>query len=128
MTTKDRLTGSSRDHLDRASLSESNNIAEGFERGTTSELLAFLSIARGSAGDVRSMLGFLERRPAPRDFKSVIRRRAADHFFFGVTFLTGFHGLPPVRAGAAAAASGASLVNLLTSTCWMIVNTPLTVE
>ena len=34
----------------------SNNIAEGFERGTTNELLAFLYIARGSAGEVRSML------------------------------------------------------------------------
>ena len=33
-----------------------NNIAEGFERGTTNELLTFLYIARGSAGEVRSML------------------------------------------------------------------------
>lgn len=45
-----------RDQLDRATLSISNNIAEGFERGTTNELLAFLYIARGSAGEVRSML------------------------------------------------------------------------
>jgi four helix bundle protein len=45
-----------RDQLDRAALSVSNNIAEGFERGTTNELLAFLYIARGSAGEVRSML------------------------------------------------------------------------
>jgi four helix bundle protein len=60
-----------RDQLDRASLSVSNNIAEGFERGTTNELLAFLYIARGSAGEVRSMLSLRERRaqkshwPAP---------------------------------------------------------------
>lgn len=47
--------------LRRAALSVSNNIAEGFERGTTSELLAFLYIARGSAGEVRSMLHFVER-------------------------------------------------------------------
>jgi four helix bundle protein len=50
--------------LERAALSVSNNIAEGFERGTTNELLAFLYIARGSAGEVRSMLCFIERRPA----------------------------------------------------------------
>ncbi|MBA3028757.1 MAG: four helix bundle protein [Desulfobacteraceae bacterium] len=51
-----------RDQIERAALSVSNNIAEGFERGTTNELLAFLYIARGSAGEVRSMLCFLERR------------------------------------------------------------------
>jgi four helix bundle protein len=50
------------DQLDRAALSVSNNIAEGFERGTTNELLAFLYIARGSAGEVRSMLCLKERR------------------------------------------------------------------
>jgi hypothetical protein len=31
-----------RDQIERAALSVSNNIAEGFERGTTNELLAFL--------------------------------------------------------------------------------------
>ncbi|MBI5775515.1 MAG: four helix bundle protein [Verrucomicrobia bacterium] len=50
-----------RDQLERAAVSVSNNIAEGFERGTTNELLAFLYIARGSAGEVRSMLCLLER-------------------------------------------------------------------
>jgi four helix bundle protein len=49
-----------RDQLERAALSISNNIAEGFERGTNNELLAFLYIARGSAGEVRSMLRILE--------------------------------------------------------------------
>ncbi|MFO1448580.1 MAG: four helix bundle protein [Opitutaceae bacterium] len=69
---KNQITWSKRDQLDRASLSVSNNIAEGFERGTTNELLAFLYIARGSAGEVRSMLCFFERRPALQDFKSQI--------------------------------------------------------
>ena len=61
-----------RDQLERAALSVSNNIAEGFERGTTNELLAFIYISRGSAGEVRSMLCFLERMPDFVDFKSQI--------------------------------------------------------
>lgn len=59
-----RATRGFRDQLDRASLSVSNNIAEGFERGTTKELLQFLYIARGSAGEVRSMLVLKSRRAA----------------------------------------------------------------
>ena len=50
-----------RDQLERAAVSVSNNIAEGFERGTNQELLTFLYIARGSVGEVRSMLNLLER-------------------------------------------------------------------
>ena len=69
---KERISFSKRDQLDRCSLSVSNNIAEGFERGSMNELLAFLYIARGSAGEVRSMLCFFERRPALQDFKSQI--------------------------------------------------------
>jgi four helix bundle protein len=49
-----------RDQLERAAVSVSNNIAEGFERGTTQELLTFLYIARGSGGEVRSMLCLVE--------------------------------------------------------------------
>jgi four helix bundle protein len=69
---KRHITFSKRDQLDRCSLSVSNNIAEGFERGTKNELLAFLYIARGSAGEVRSMLCYFERRPVLVDFKSQI--------------------------------------------------------
>jgi four helix bundle protein len=53
--------GDLRSQLQRAAVSVSNNVAEGFERGTTKELLTFLYIARGSAGEVRSMLHLLER-------------------------------------------------------------------
>ena len=61
-----------RDQIERAAVSVSNNIAEGFERGTTQELLTFLYIARGSAGEVRSMLCLLERLLGFADLKSEI--------------------------------------------------------
>ena len=67
-----RLRPSFRDQLERATLSVSNNIAEGFERGTTNELLMFLYIARGSAGEVRSMLTVGSRRPYLARFKPEI--------------------------------------------------------
>jgi four helix bundle protein len=56
-----RGKGDLANQLQRATLSISNNIAEGFERGTKNELLQFLYISRGSAGEVRSMLGVIER-------------------------------------------------------------------
>lgn len=52
-----------RNQLDRAALSVSNNIAEGFERATTNELQAFIAIARGSSGEVRSMIAVVQDRP-----------------------------------------------------------------
>jgi four helix bundle protein len=66
--TSSRLRPSVKDQLERAVLSVANNIAEGFERGTTNELLQFIYIARGSAGEVRSMLGLLQRRPWAKPF------------------------------------------------------------
>jgi len=71
-TTPFRRRRSLRDQIERAAVSVSNNIAEGFERGTTQELLTFLYIARGSAGEVRSMLCLFERLPAFGDLKSEI--------------------------------------------------------
>jgi four helix bundle protein len=56
---RDRVLRSKGDlvnQLERAALSVSNNIAEGFERGTTAELIYYLYVARGSAGEVRSCL------------------------------------------------------------------------
>lgn len=45
-----------RDQIYRAVVSIMNNIAEGFERQTNKELKNFLYIAKGSSGEVRSML------------------------------------------------------------------------
>ncbi|MCA9287909.1 MAG: four helix bundle protein, partial [Phycisphaerales bacterium] len=67
-----RDAGDLRSQLLRATISVSNNIAEGFERGTTAELIAFLYIARGSAGEVRSMLCLMERLGRFSDLKSEI--------------------------------------------------------
>lgn len=55
-----------RSQIDRAALSVSNNIAEGFERTTTNELTNFLGIARGSAGEVRSMTAVVRERKTVR--------------------------------------------------------------
>jgi len=69
-----RMRSTFRNQLERAVLSISNNIAEGFERGTTKELLQFIYIARGSAGETRSMLSLLRRRAWARDLESEIAK------------------------------------------------------
>ena len=45
-----------RDQLRRAAVSIPTNIAEGFERRSRKEYVNFLNIAKGSSGEVRSLL------------------------------------------------------------------------
>jgi four helix bundle protein len=67
-----RRQRSLRDQIEGAAVPVSNNIAEGFERGTTQELLTLLYIARGSAGEVRSTLCLVDGIPEFADLKSEI--------------------------------------------------------
>jgi len=64
--------GDLRDQLQRSSLSISQNVAEGFERGSTNELLYYLYVARGSAGESRSALRFCDRYPPMAHLKPEI--------------------------------------------------------
>jgi four helix bundle protein len=73
-----RGIGGLSNQIHRATLSISNNIAEGFERGTTKELIRFLYYARGSAGEVRSMLNVMLRIPRFQSLEGEIRPLLAE--------------------------------------------------
>jgi four helix bundle protein len=68
------LTPGFRNQLDRASLSISNNVAEGFERSTKNELLSFIAIARGSSGEVRSMIAVVKDRPKLKRYVTMLQK------------------------------------------------------
>src|SRR5205814_8940563 len=94
-----------RNQLDRAALSVSNNIAEGFERVTTNELLSFLAIARGSSGEVRSMMAVVKDRPKLKRFVRQLQeiRALAETCARQLTAWTGPSRIHPCKAGATSA-------------------------
>ena len=51
-----------KDQIQRAAVSIMNNIAEGFERETNNDFAKFLTYAKGSSGEVRSMFYLAEDR------------------------------------------------------------------
>ncbi|MEO5860286.1 MAG: four helix bundle protein [Pyrinomonadaceae bacterium] len=67
-----RGVGDLKSQIERAAVSISNNIAEGFERGTNNDLIHFLYISKGSAGECRSMLRLCERSAKFSNFRSEI--------------------------------------------------------
>ena len=50
-----------RDQLQRASISISNNISEGFEYDNNKDFIKYLRFAKGSAGEVRNIINFLHK-------------------------------------------------------------------
>ena len=62
-----------RDQIERSAVSVSNNIAEGFERGTTQELLTFMYISRGSSGETRSICLLMQRLPDLKQLNPILQ-------------------------------------------------------
>lgn len=72
-----RGTGDMANQIQRAALSISNNIAEGFDRGSNKELIQYLYISRGSTSEVRSMLKVMRLMKAFDGDQQVISRFVA---------------------------------------------------
>lgn len=70
---KGTISPAKRDQIDRASISVSNNIAEGFDRGGNKELIQFLSISKASASETCSMSIFFSRRPYLKDYQPILK-------------------------------------------------------
>ncbi len=64
-----------KDQIQRAAVSIMNNIAEGFERKGNKEFSYFLYVAKGSCGEVRSMLILAKElgKIAEKDFELVFK-------------------------------------------------------
>lgn len=67
-----RGMGDLKNQIERATVSISNTIAEGSERGTNNDMIYFLYISKGSAGECGSMLRICERSNQFPNFRSEI--------------------------------------------------------
>jgi len=56
LTNKNQINQNIKNQLERAALSISNNIAEGFELQSNKQFIKFLYIAKGSCGECRNIL------------------------------------------------------------------------
>lgn len=68
-----------RDQMNSSSGSIMDNIAEGFERSSRLEFINFLSIAKGSAGELRSQLHRAsDRRHVPQEISEILLEKAEE--------------------------------------------------
>ncbi|MBI9020750.1 MAG: four helix bundle protein [Verrucomicrobia bacterium] len=78
------------DQIQRAGVSVMNNIAEGFERNSDADFARFLNIAKGSAGEVRSMYYSAEDLNYVTAGMAQERRQAAKIISQGIGALEGY--------------------------------------
>jgi four helix bundle protein len=76
-----------RDQLVRCAISVMNNIAEGFERRSDPDFARFLDIAKGSNGEVRSMLYLAEDRSYATTEKASEMRTFSEQLSKGIESL-----------------------------------------
>ncbi|MBA2623859.1 MAG: four helix bundle protein [Chthoniobacterales bacterium] len=77
-----------RTQIQRASISVMNNIAEGFERKTPRDFAHFLDVAKGSCGEVRSMLYVAEDLKYLTCEEAVVLRENAEMLSRGIAAFT----------------------------------------
>lgn len=76
-----------KDQIQRAAVSIMNNIAEGFERETNQDFAKFLTYAKGSCGEVRSMFYLAEDRAYISPASATAHRDSARQLSRGISSL-----------------------------------------
>ena len=77
-----------RDQLQRCGVSVMNNIAEGFERRSDVDFARFLDMAKGSNGEVRSMLYLAEDRLYVETTRALDLRQRSESLSTGIATLS----------------------------------------